>query len=93
MDKKYSNIWIRLAVNKQGIKEGSGNHWRVYLNKAGDLVPIKTWKTIGNATATNIVPGSDTSFDQNGLLAWIDIYGNVTIIEDNLTVELLEPFV
>lgn len=85
-----NKVWIRIAGNSIKIKADSPYHWRAFINKKGPAVPIRLWEIYGEADNENMVHGSSSKLDKNGLLAWIDFYGNVTIKNGVAKIHLLK---
>ncbi|MDO8493575.1 MAG: hypothetical protein Q7S19_03475 [bacterium] len=77
-------VWIRIAGNGKNIAEGSGLHWRCYINDIDLEEPIDRWNIVGDATSENFIPRTNPKRDKNGLTAWIDIYGDIVIDKDRV---------
>ncbi len=91
MKKEYNQVWIRIAGNTKRIKGNLPGHWRGYINKIGDALPITKWQISGVANKKNIIHGSIPEEDSNELLAWIDFFGDVTVIGDVVEIKLSDP--
>ncbi len=91
MMQKESPIWVRVAGHVQRIRANQPAHWRAYLHREGEEVPILAWSLSGYASTTNIVHGTDP-LAQNalGLTAWIDFFGHISIEEGRLHITLCE---
>lgn len=81
--------WIRLAGSAQTIREGGTHHWRCYVNRTGEAIPLISFKFSGAANDTNVIPGTAPKRDEpNGLTAWIDAYGHLDIKNDVAVITL-----
>lgn len=89
MQNSWSNVWIRVAVNKKRIRtEGDVLHWRIFIQRKQEI-EIRTYEVRGISTKANFVPGSDpTEKNPLGLIAWLDYFGNVEIRDDVAYIKL-----
>ncbi len=87
-----TKVWIRISVNGPALKQGSPYGWRFFINKKTPMIQIKDWNPfIGTATKTNFVPGTSNTPDENDLVGWIDVFGDIVVENDIATITLLEP--
>lgn len=86
----YKDVWIRVAGHSQMIKGRGEHHWRCYLNRRGEEISLVAWKIDGLASHHNMMHGTNPDKDENGLVAWIDFYGDV-VIENGIAQISLKP--
>jgi hypothetical protein len=75
-------VWIRIAGNARNIKEEKAMHWRCYINDINEEEPISRWFVDGIVNNTNFIARTNSKRDKNGLIAWIDLYGDIVIDAD-----------
>ena len=73
------NTWVRVAGNARMIRDREAHHWRCYIKGSQREVNLRTWDVSGEVTPQNMIPGSNPDGDSNGLVAWIDLFGDVHI--------------
>ncbi len=87
----YQGIWIRVAGHAKRIRKGEEYPWRCYLDRGSEEIPLHAWNVSGVAEAGNFIPGSNSSGDSVGLIAWIDCFGDVSIVDGVAHIQLQKP--
>ncbi len=90
MAKTFDTAWHRFAGRADNIREGRPSHWRVYAGKERFFCPLSSWGFDGQISDRNCVPGTSTEGDENGLKAWIDVYGRMEVDEEGVATVYLE---
>ncbi len=95
---KRNKTWVRFAANGPKVKDGHEHKWRCCLGNTinemtGEEIPLKDWQLSGLATRSNVILGTNPKGGtcMNGVVAWIDLYGDVVIKDDVLLITLLDP--
>lgn len=90
--REYKDIWVRIAGDKNRIHSGDTLQWRCFVSKKGEPIYFRQRIISGDSTPqNNIMLTKNDEQDPNGLTAWIDYYGDVSIDNDTLTVQLKNP--
>lgn len=90
---RYESQWIRIAGNAKAVKAGSKKAWRCNPSSTNEVTEVERFKMTGNSTEKNcffrtVVDHPETA---DGLTAWIDMYGTLTIDGETALVELENP--
>lgn len=89
---QHSSVWVRIAGHVGRIRGNHPEHWRVFVGREGEEIPLVSWSLQGAVSAENFVHGSDaTGANPLGLNAWIDAFGDVEIDNGRLIVSLQNP--
>ena len=96
---KHKKVWVRIAVVKKHDKSVSNpSLWRFFIDRQDPDVQVLNWSMEGMAiTGINVVPMATPTPDPDskgitGLKAAIDLYGDVTIDENNIAhIKLKKP--
>lgn len=93
MKKLFTNVWVRVAGNAENIRSSRTHHWRAYINKEGEMIPLIDVQTAGMCLlGINPLYGTLTTKDPNGLFAWHDYFGDVEIGDNDVaTIHLKDP--
>ncbi len=92
MSISHPAAWLRIAGNSMSIKSRLPARWRCYVNRTPPVIPLVEWRVSGTVTGRNFVTGTAPDGDENGLIAWIDVYGVLTVDEKlHAVIELREP--
>lgn len=99
MQTTKKNVWIRLAGNAANLKAGKRHGWRCFFpddskKPKGPEVPLIHWMLSGEAiSGVNFIPGvrDQSASMSDSVVAWIDMFGDVDIRDDILTVALRNP--
>jgi len=101
MDQRHEKVWIKLAGNAKRIKEGGKEGWRCFISSEPITIPsadgeiaLLDWKLSGRASLTNHIPGTfkfREGVEIPTLVAWIDMFGSISIENGVAHIELLEP--
>ena len=83
--------WIRVAGHATNIKASHPHGWRCYVQGNPNEISLKDWSVNGAVSQRNFIPGVNAAGDEHGLVAWIDCYGNHTIDNEVLYINLQEP--
>ncbi|OHA27237.1 MAG: hypothetical protein A3C06_04055 [Candidatus Taylorbacteria bacterium RIFCSPHIGHO2_02_FULL_46_13] len=91
-----TKIWVRIAGNAANVRAGQPHGWRCFLKgtlpkKWSKEIPLVQWTLKGQATARNVIPGTDASGKTQQVVAWIDLYGDIVIENDVLRITLRDP--
>ena len=100
MNTNKKHVWIRLAGNAKSIKARGKYGWRCFISETPIQVPLADteislvhWNVLGKSDKKNFVPGTyNFSADKSEnptLVAWIDMFGNITIENEVACIELL----
>lgn len=89
---RYPTQWIRLAGNARAIKEGSRKAWRCFLAD-GTLIELTGFRQTGTASGRNTFYRTVLDHPEmaDGLSAWIDMYGTLSVEDGEATLELENP--
>ncbi len=90
---KRTGVWIRMAGHAERIKNGEPYVWRFFIDRERPEVPIKHFVIEnGEGSPRNFIPGTNSARDKLGLVAWIDLYGDVFVDDDGIAhVTLRDP--
>lgn len=95
---KKEKTWVRFAANGPSIKAGKRFGWRCCLSEsrggeASGEIPLSNWQLTGTVTPQNMMLGTKVEGDPclMGVVGWIDMFGDVTIEDDVLKVDLQQP--
>ena len=98
---RQNNTWIRIAGNAANIKAGNKHGWRVFLStvtieKSALEIKLLDWSLEGQATLENFIPGVNSGVLSargvaSGVIAWIDMYGDVVVENEKLHITLRDP--
>lgn len=83
-NKKFEHVWVRVAGHAQMIRSKTVHHWRCFINGEAPEINLRTWDVTGNVTPANMMAGSNPTGEGNGLVAWIDFYGDAHIDENDI---------
>lgn len=89
---RKERVWIRIAGNAKRIKEGGKEGWRCFVSNmpiqipsVDEEIPLTDWSLSGTAVpGANFIPGTykfGKSRLEPVLVAWIDLFGSITIEE------------
>ncbi|MEX0931187.1 MAG: hypothetical protein WDZ88_00390 [Candidatus Paceibacterota bacterium] len=73
---------VRIAGNAKNIRKKEPSHWRCFIGNDTTEHKLNSWKLVGVATENNVMPGTNPDGDEFGLVAWIDLYGDVIITDE-----------
>lgn len=84
--------WIRVAGNARAIKDGSQKAWRCYL-ASGEMIELTSFAHRGESTLDNCAYRTvlDSPDSANGLTAWIDMYGTLTVDNEVAILDFKNP--
>ncbi|MBI4094575.1 MAG: hypothetical protein HY435_00055 [Candidatus Liptonbacteria bacterium] len=88
---KKERAWIRIAGNAKRIREGDQYGWRCFVDGSLEEIPLIRWDIAGSATQKNFKPGTNPDGNEQGIVAWIDFFGNIAIDKGTAHIELLNP--
>lgn len=83
-NKSYEGVWVRVAGHAQMIRNKSVYRWRCFIGGSLPEINLSHWEVTGEVTPTNMIAGTNPVGEANGLVAWIDFYGNAFIDEHNV---------
>lgn len=77
----YTNVWIHVAVNRDGIREKSPFRWRCRLPHTGEVILLLGCKFSGMADDDNMLLETKLGIEPGGFAGWYAHYGDVSIEE------------
>lgn len=98
MIKNRKNVWVCLAAHGPNIKENRVHAWRCCLRSPGGdnlsaEIPLVDCKVFGRVSERNHLFRADSKGGtcMQGVVGWIEMYGDVEIHDDILCITLGEP--
>ena len=89
---KEERVWIRVAGHAKMIRDRAAHHWRCFLRKEMPEISLRSFDVTGEVTPQNFIAGTNPDGDDLGLIAWLDLFGDFCIDEDDvLHVVLRQP--
>ncbi|HYE22018.1 MAG TPA: hypothetical protein VD998_00330 [Verrucomicrobiae bacterium] len=82
-------VWIKYAGNARHIKANLPHHWRIYVADEPSGILIDDLVLIGEVNRENFRP--ETNTQSPGLVAWINIFGDVEVKDHIATIRLKQP--
>lgn len=90
MPQTFPACWLRIAGHSLNIKSRQPMHWRCYVKREEPVVPLADWSLVGSVDQHNFIQGTAPDGDHLGLIAWIDVYGILSVDErHHAVIELL----
>ena len=95
---KKENTWVQVAANGPNVKAGHIHTWRCCLkntdgeNGSGEI-PLVDCKISGRAENGNVIfsANSNGGTGMEGVIAWLELYGDIVIQDDVLHITLRDP--